>query len=94
MNESRRLNKSKNESKNERGIAPDMPERYPSEVVRVKVASEKIDQLNKIIEAYDNLAIVSTVDAAQGELICWTTADCRPVLLKLLSKLKIVQEVE
>lgn len=78
---------------NERGIAPDMPERYPNEVVRVQVAPEKIDQFNKIIEAYDNLAIVSTVDAAKGELICWTTADGRPVLLKLLSKLKIVQAV-
>lgn len=77
----------------ERGIAPDMPQRYPNEVVRVRVLPENIDRFNKIIEAYDNLAIVSTVDAAKGELICWTTADGRPILLKLLSKLKIVQEV-
>lgn len=76
----------------ERGIDPTMPERYPDEVVRVRVAPGDIDRFNKIIEAYDNLAIVSTVDAAAGELICWTTADCRAILLKLLSKLRLVQE--
>ncbi len=78
----------------ERGIDPELPQRYPNEVVRVKVEPAKIDYFNKIIEAYDNLAIVSTVDAAKGELICWTTADNRPILLKLLSKLKVAQVEE
>ena len=45
--------------------------------------------LNKIIEGYDNLALVSTLDAQRALLCCWVTADMRPVLLKLLSKLKI-----
>lgn len=66
-----------------------LPERFPAEVVRVKVAPDKIDYFNKIIEAYDNLAMISTVDAAQGELVCWTTADGRATLLKLLSKLPL-----
>lgn len=75
----------------ERGIAADMPNRYPEEVVRVWVSPEDIDKFNKIIEAYDNLAIVSTLNVGEGELICWTTADCRPILLKLLSKLRFVK---
>lgn len=73
----------------ERGVDLNMVERYPNEVVRVKVAPEQIDRFNKIIEAYDNLAIVSTIDAAEGELVCWTTEDFRPTLLKLLSKIRM-----
>lgn len=72
-----------------RGTDREMLGRYPKEVVRVKVAPDKIDRFNKIIEAYDNLAIVSTLDAATGELVCWTTEDNRPILLKLLSKIRM-----
>lgn len=74
---------------NERELDPTLPVRFPAEVVRVQLPPDKIDYFNKIIEAYDNLAIVSTLDAEQGELICWTTADGKPTLLKLLSKLPL-----
>lgn len=74
---------------NERKLDETLPQRFPDEVVRVNVAPDKIDYFNKIIEAYDNLAIVSTLDAEKGELICWTTADGKPILLKLLSKLPL-----
>lgn len=77
----------------ERGVDMSMVEKYPNEVVRVRVLPEQIDRFNKIIEAYDNLAIVSTVDAAAGELVCWTTEDSRPILLKLLSKMRMNIEV-
>lgn len=77
----------------ERGVDMAMVERYPNEVVRVRVAPEQIDRFNKIIEAYDNLAIVSTIDAGRGELVCWTTEDSRPILLKLLSKMRMNIEI-
>lgn len=77
----------------ERGVDMAMVERYPNEVVRVRVAPEQIDRFNKIIEAYDNLAIVSTIDAGRGELVCWTTEDSRPILMKLLSKMRMNIEI-
>ena len=64
-------------------ITPEMLARHAQELVYVQVP------LNKIIEGYDNLALVSTLDAQRALLCCWVTADMRPVLLKLLSKLKI-----
>ncbi len=57
--------------------------------VWLQVPPRRIDYINKIIEAYDNLAMVSTVDPAEGILVCHVTPDMRPVLLKLLSKLRV-----
>lgn len=79
---------------NEHGVDISLAERYPNEVVRVRVSPKQIDRFNKIIEAYDNLAIVSTLDAAEGELVCWTTEDSRPILLKLLSKMRMDIEIK
>jgi len=77
----------------ERGLQPAMLARYADELVYVQLPPAKIDWFNKIIEGYDNLALVSTLNrefAADGALLaCWVTADMRPVLLKLLAKLKI-----
>lgn len=73
---------------NDRTLDLTLLERYPDEAVRVTVPLEKIDHFNKIIEAYDNLAIVSAADAAAGELVCWVTPDMRPTLMKLLEKLR------
>lgn len=70
-------------------ITPEMLARHAQELVYVQVPPAKIYWLNKIIEGYDNLALVSTLDAQRALLCCWVTADMRPVLLKLLSKLKI-----
>lgn len=81
-----------NES-SERGVSPELLARAEAagELVFVRVAPERIDWFNKIIEGYDNLALVSTRDPAAGRLCCWVTGDMRPVLLKLLSKLKGVE---
>lgn len=78
---------------NERQLSQELLARHAAELVWVQVEPAKIDWFNKIVEAYDNLALISTVDAAQGLLVCWATADMQPVLLKLLSKLpvKLVQ---
>lgn len=74
---------------NERQLSPELLARHAAELVWVQVEPAKIDWFNKIVEAYDNLALVSTVDAAQGLLVCWVTNDMRPLLLKLLSKLPV-----
>ncbi len=68
-----------------------MLSRHADELVLVKLPPEKIDYFNKIIEGYDNLAMVSTVDAKAALLVCWVTADMRPVLLKLLDKIRGVK---
>ncbi len=65
-----------------------MPESSEGKVW-LRVTPRRIDYINKIIEGYDNLAMVSTVDPAQGVLVCHVTPDMRPVLLKLLSKLRV-----
>ena len=66
---------------------------HPEEVLRVRVAPADIDRLNKIIEAYDNLALVSTLDPASGEVLLWTTPDQRPILQKLLAKMRFPVEI-
>lgn len=73
----------------ERQLAPDLLARHAGELVYVQLPPARIDWFNKIIEGYDNLALVSTIDRESGLLACWVTADTRPLLLKLLSKLHI-----
>ncbi len=67
--------------------------RYHKDIVWVKVAPAQIDLFNKIIEAYDNLALVSTVDAETGLLAVWTTPDTRQDVLKLIHKMPIASKV-
>ena len=74
---------------NEGQISPELLARHGAELVWLQVPHAKIDWFNKIGEAYDNLALVSTVDAAEGLLVCWVTPDMRPPLLKLLAKLPV-----
>lgn len=79
----------------DRHLPPEMLARHSDELVYVQLPPSKIDWFNKIIEGYDNLALVSTLNkdadapAERALLVCWVTADMRPVLLKLLDKLKI-----
>ena len=44
-------------------ITSDMLARHAQELVFVQVPPARIDWLNKIIEGYDNLALISTLDA-------------------------------
>jgi len=72
--------------------------RYHEDIVWVKIAPAQIDLFNKIIEAYDNLALVSTVDAAAGLLAVWTTVDTRKDTQKLISKMpfkiNVVEDID
>lgn len=86
-------NEKNNEKNNERQLAPELlaAAEDAGELVHVRVEPSRIDWFNKIIEGYDNLALVSTLDAREGRLCCWVTADMRPVLEKLLSKMRGVE---
>lgn len=46
-----------------------------------------IDLLTKLIEAYDNLAIVSTIDQSAGTIIIRGTVDTLPELDNILDHL-------
>lgn len=62
---------------------------HPDEVLYFRVEPKDIDIFNKIIEAYDNIAIVSTVDPKAAKLGVWVTEDTKPVLLKLIRKMPV-----
>ncbi len=62
---------------------------HQNEVLYFQVAPADIDIFNKIIEAYDNIAIVSTVEPRTAKLGVWVTADTKPVLLKLIKKMPV-----
>lgn len=55
--------------------------------IKAQVAPENIDMLTKIIEAYDNLGIVSTIDRQQGLVIIRGTEDTYPELVEILRHL-------
>jgi len=62
--------------------------------IPVVVASENIDVFNKIIEAYDNLALVTTVNPEEGRLIVWVTPDTRSDVIKILQHMPFPVEVK
>ena len=55
--------------------------------ITARVNPENIDMLTKIIEAYDNLGIVSTLDRNQGLVIIRGTEDTCPELEEILGHL-------
>jgi len=61
--------------------------------VRARVAVENIDMLTKIIEAYEHLGIVSTVDGGAGEVIIRGTLDTRSEIMVILQKMPFPVEI-
>ncbi|MDD3268725.1 MAG: DUF4911 domain-containing protein [Syntrophomonadaceae bacterium] len=55
--------------------------------IYVNVAPEKIDLLSKIIEAYEHLGIVSTLDPLAGMLVIRTTPDTSEDIVGILLNL-------
>ncbi len=45
------------------------------EEIFAEVAPERIDMLTKLIEAYDNLGVVSTIDQSRGRVVIRVTTD-------------------
>lgn len=50
-----------------------------------RVEPANIDMLSKIVEAYEHLGIVSTLDRRQGMVVIRCTADTRDDLLDILA---------
>jgi len=69
-------------------------EDYRGERLMVRVAPKNIDLLNKFLEAYGHLALVTTQDNKTGRLCLWVTPDERPVLLKVLKYLPLAIELD
>ncbi len=61
--------------------------KHPEEMVYVQVNPKDIDLFNKIMEAYDNTALVTTVEAEQGRLALWVTADTKEAVCKIIKKM-------
>lgn len=55
--------------------------------IYVKVSPANIDLLTKLIEGYDNLGIVSTIDRTKGIVIIRGTVDTYPELDEVLKHL-------
>ncbi|NLN87201.1 MAG: DUF4911 domain-containing protein [Syntrophomonadaceae bacterium] len=58
----------------------------PDEIY-ARVEPEKIDMLNKIVEAYDNLGIVSTLDNSSGRVVIRVTRDTWEEMMEILNNL-------
>ena len=61
--------------------------------IYARVAVQDIDMLTKIIEAYDHLGIVSTINRQEGLVIVRGTADTRLDLLQILTSLPFPLEM-
>ena len=62
--------------------------------ITARVNPENIDMLTKLIEAYDNLGIVSTLNRDQGLVIIRGTEDTYPELQKILTHLPFSIELQ
>jgi len=55
--------------------------------ILVQVEPKNIDIFNKIIEAYDNLALVTAIDPKEGKLVVRVTGDTKKDTLRLLKRM-------
>ena len=54
-----------------------------------RIKSKDIAFLTKIMEAYENLALVTTLDAAEGLLVIHVTPDTKEAVKEILENLPI-----
>lgn len=57
------------------------------EKIWARVDTAKIDMLTRLVEAWDHLGVVSTIDRDQGLVLIRCTADTRAELLEILTHL-------
>ncbi|MEQ8201841.1 MAG: DUF4911 domain-containing protein [Syntrophomonadaceae bacterium] len=55
--------------------------------IYARVEPDKIDMLTKIVEAYDNLGIVSTLERSSGRVVVRVTRDTREDMMEILNNL-------
>jgi len=61
--------------------------------IYVRVAPENIDMLTKIVEAYEYLGVVSTLDKKEGRVIIRGTVDTKSEILEILKTLSFPVEL-
>lgn len=54
------------------------------QTILLEMAPHDIDFFNKLIEGYDNLALVTTLDAKLGKVALWVTEHTKKELLSIL----------
>jgi hypothetical protein len=55
--------------------------------IQAQVSPDRIDLLTKLVEAYDHLGIVSTIDQASGRVLIRVTPDTWPEMIEILKHL-------
>ncbi|MDO4540845.1 MAG: DUF4911 domain-containing protein [Syntrophomonadaceae bacterium] len=64
------------------------------EIIYARLPTAQIDLLNRLIEGFEHLGIVSTLDREQGRVIIRCTKDTREELLLILNNLPFAIEIE
>lgn len=59
----------------------------------LRVSRKEITLLTKIIESYDNMGVVSTLDPQQGLVVIHLTPDTEPVIRSILAELNFIEEI-
>lgn len=60
-----------------------------NEQLLVQVAPNDIDFFNKLVEGYDNLSIITTIDAQLGKMALWVTEHTKKEVLAILKCLPV-----
>lgn len=61
--------------------------------IYLRVARKEITTLNRIIESYDNIGVVSTINAQEGLVMIQLTPDTEKIVREILNDLSFVQEI-
>jgi hypothetical protein len=64
-----------------------------SNKIYLRVSKKNITTLNRIIESYDNVGLVSTVKADDGLIMVQFTPDTAEVVRGILGELNFIEEV-
>ena len=59
------------------------------EMILLQVEPQDIDLFNKLLEGYDNMALVTTLDAKIGRMALWSAEHAKKDLLAILKCLPI-----
>jgi len=69
------------------------PGKEAEEMILVEVAPRDIDFFNKLLEGYDNLALVTTLDAKLGKIALWVAKQTTKDMLAILKCLPVPVQI-
>ncbi|MEG1538172.1 MAG: DUF4911 domain-containing protein [Clostridiales bacterium] len=59
------------------------------EMILLQIAPNDIDLFNKLLEGYDNMALVTTIDASLGRMALWVAEHAKKDIMAILHCLPI-----